>query len=297
MDTRQIECFFRLAENLSFAKTANEMFLTQSTVSREIRSLEQELDIQLFERDMKNVRLTQAGEQLLLEMKPIMNSLSSSISRIRSMSNGIVSQIRIGFFHSASILLVPEAMRSFRAAHPEVQFLVHSGNPNHLNALFHTGQMDVVFGIRSALMPSGDDRIATLYDGRLCAIVPESNPLSEEASVNFRKLNGQELLLLEQSTAPVGFTSINALTRLHCPDSLYTYCSTVKEQQILLSAGIGIALGMQYSIMPSEYYRNIPFEDPDLTLQKSDYAVMWHKERFGNHIDEFVSIVRKIYTR
>lgn len=296
MTTRQIECFFRLADNLSFAKTAEEMFLTQSTVSREIQALEQELGLQLFKRSMKNVRLTMAGNQLLFELRPLDNSFQNALSRVRTFSermNG--NQIRIGFVHTASILRVPDAMCSFREKYPGSQFSVHSGSLSNLNTLFHSGQLDVVFGMRNALHPAGTDHIENLYKGYFCAVVPADHPLYEESVLDFQRINGHDLLLLGQSAAPTGMTSLNPVIYQYCPDSLYLYCSTVKEQQILLSAGIGIALAMQYSFVPSERYRNVPFCDPAFVPKQPDYAVMWHKGHEDDHLNEFVAMVQGLY--
>ena len=83
MNTRQLECFIRLSDNLSFTKTAEDMFMSQSTVTREIRSLEDELGVQLFKRSVKSVELTTTGHEFKDMITPAFNSLISAISTVQ----------------------------------------------------------------------------------------------------------------------------------------------------------------------------------------------------------------------
>lgn len=71
MNDRQIECFIRLSDNLNFAQTADEMYLAQSTISREIQNLEDELGFKLFIRTAKSVQLSEDGIKFKNAIKPL----------------------------------------------------------------------------------------------------------------------------------------------------------------------------------------------------------------------------------
>ena len=101
MNLQQIQYFLTLADELHFWKTSEKVFITQSALSRHIKSLEQELELQLFERDKRNVKLTAAGEFLQIEFARILTDFENVTRHAKQIAAGEIGTIRIG--HPASI--------------------------------------------------------------------------------------------------------------------------------------------------------------------------------------------------
>ena len=96
MNLQQIQYFLALADELHFWKTSEKVFITQSALSRQIKSLEQELGFQLFKRDKRNVQLTGAGEFLRTEFTKILTDFESVTRHAKQIAEGEIGTIRIG---------------------------------------------------------------------------------------------------------------------------------------------------------------------------------------------------------
>lgn len=290
MTSRQLEIFLRLSRNLNFAKTAGEMYMTQSTVSREIQLLEKELGFPLFDRNPKYVKLTSKGEQLCISLLPLLNSIKNTLSNIQHSKFCYNSCLRIGFYHRASILKIPEVLKEFHKMYPNVQPELHQGNLNQLNTLFASEHLDVVFGMKNAFTPFKSSQIQELYKGFFCVSVPISHPLASQTELSFADLNGHDILILDRSSVQAELSYITNLIKEKCPDSQFFYCSNVEEQEVYLTAGIGVTISVQYSFIPNKQFIQIPFADPSVTPNPNDlnYAVMWRKSISDNHVEDFV---------
>lgn len=289
MTSRQLEIFLRLSRNLNFAKTASEMYMTQSTISREIQLLEKELGFSLFDRNPKYVKLTSKGEQLCISLLPLLNSIKNTLSNIQQTKSNYDTCLRIGFYHRASILKIPEVLKEFHQLYPNVQPELHQGNLNQLNTLFASEHLDVIFGMKNAFTPSKNSRIQELYKGYLCVSIPTCHPLSAQTKLSFSDLNGHDILILDRSSVQAELSYITNLIKEKCPDSQFFYCSNVEEQEVYLSAGIGVTISVQYSFIPNKQFIQIPFVDPSVNSDPNDlnYAVMWRKTASDNHAEEF----------
>ena len=118
MTSRQIEIFIRLASNLNFAKTAEDLFTTQPTITRELRNLENEIGVALFKRDRHNVEITPAGASFLVEARRIHVSMQRAVSMAREDQEKFQENLHIGFCHQASVTELWKALREFHTQFP-----------------------------------------------------------------------------------------------------------------------------------------------------------------------------------
>ena len=121
MNLEQIKYFLGLADELHFWRAAEKMFITQSALSRQIQALEQELGVQLFDRNNRNVKLTKAGEFLRGEYQRIVNELESVNRHAMLIQTGEVGSLRIGHPGSITYSLLPELLAGFGAKYPQVK--------------------------------------------------------------------------------------------------------------------------------------------------------------------------------
>ena len=117
MNTTQLECFVSLASTLNFAKTAEQVYLTQPAVTKEIQSLESELSAKLFIRTTRSVSLTDVGRQFLPEANSILNSYYHAKDWIASFHSKSKSSLRIGYMDSHCLPFINRVLGSVMYHH------------------------------------------------------------------------------------------------------------------------------------------------------------------------------------
>ena len=297
MTSRQIEIFIRLAGNLSFARTAEELFTTQPTITRELRNLEEEIGVTLFKRDRHNVEITPAGAAFLVEAKRIHVSMQRAVSIAREDQATFEESLHIGFCHEASVTELWKALREFHRQFPRVRISLVSDSLSKLQRLFEEGNLDVVFGMKAHLTPGKKDGFRLLYHGFWIAVLANDHPLAGKGELHFEDLNGHTILAWNPMEYPQRKDDSFEMLRSICPDCKYNYFNNLQEMAVMAKAGFGISILPQYSILPSREYRIIPLAFPTENGQREDmaYYAMWHKNRPQSHAGEFVEIMNGFY--
>ena len=129
MNQRQLEIFTTLAENLNFTKTAEQLYLSQTTVTLQIHNLEEELGVKLFERTSRSVKLTYAGEVFLNGAKEILATIQKTVDATAYAGQGYTGKITIGFADDVNATGAANMVRTFSEKHPEILFHVSGGYP------------------------------------------------------------------------------------------------------------------------------------------------------------------------
>src|SRR5271167_2043227 len=122
MELRQIRSFLSIAETLHFGRTAELIHLSQPALSLQIRALEEEVGIKLFERDRRKTTLTAAGVAFRDGAATAVVNLEQAVRNARLAANGKLGLLRIGFISTAGNEIVPGIVRRFRELNPEVEF-------------------------------------------------------------------------------------------------------------------------------------------------------------------------------
>ena len=297
MTSRQIEIFIRLASNLNFAKTAEDLFTTQPTITRELRNLENEIGVALFKRDRHNVEITPAGASFLVEARRIHVSMQRAVSMAREDQEKFQENLHIGFCHQASVTELWKALREFHTQFPKVRLRLISDSLAKLQRMFEEGNLDIVFGMKAHLTPGKKDGLSRLYRGFWVAVLANDHPLAHKRELRFEDLNGHTLLAWNPVEYPQLKDEFYEILRSTCPDCKYNYFNNIQEMEVMAKAGFGISILPQYSILPSREYRIIPlaFSPEREDQEKMDYYVMWHKNRPQSHTEEFVQIMNSFY--
>src|SRR6478735_515380 len=117
MELRQLNYFVKAAEHLHFTEAAAESFVTQSTLSQQIKQLEEELGVLLFDRIGKQVRLTEAGNVFLIHARQVLLEVQKGKQAIAELNNMVTGELRIGVTYAFTSLLIP-ALLPFSQKYP-----------------------------------------------------------------------------------------------------------------------------------------------------------------------------------
>jgi DNA-binding transcriptional LysR family regulator len=213
LDLRKLRYFAAVAEHRHFGRAAEQLYIAQPVLSRQIRALEQELGCALLVRTTRSVQLTPAGEQLMQDARRVFASVDSAVRRVHEADRG-VQRLVVGF---APGLHVSEAVRAFTATHPEVGIELLQLRWWEQDAPLRDGRADVGYLRR----PFDDTGLRCVPIGTepKVACLPATHPLARRRALATADLNGESIL-----------------------DAQARRTSSVEEKFELIAAGHGIAV-------------------------------------------------------
>ena len=194
MEPRQLRCCVALAESLSFTRAADRAHVTQSTLSHQIRQLEDEVGQPLFDRIGKKVVTTEAGELFLGFAGRALKEVDLGVAMLKPGAGGLTGQVRIGATHTFNIGLIPECVALFLARHPSVQVRVEELPAEQIGAKLHSGELDIGIAYR----PNGptDLWFEPLYNEEMVLVVSDTHPLAGRKRIRMVELHRQRLVLM-----------------------------------------------------------------------------------------------------
>lgn len=228
LDLRKLRYFVAVADELSFGRAAQRLHIAQPVLSRQIRSFERELGVQLFTRDSRGTELTSAGLQLLADAKPLLADSKALLQRvIRTGAPTVTVGVLPG-------LLATAAAATFESADPPRRAdIVQVGWPDQVEVI-RRGDADVVYA-RDPVNRRGLG-VEPLLEEPLCAVLPTGDPLAQRPTVRLAELTTRPLLI-DPAMALDWFGPIPPdLPRAH------TTIRTVEEKLELVAAGKGLVV-------------------------------------------------------
>ncbi len=196
MELRQLRYFAKLAETLNFSEASRQLFITQSTLSQQIKQLEQELDTLLFIRDSHNVALTEAGSAMLPYAVKAIRDSQLCVERVNDLRGMLTGTLNIGVTYSFSPILT-ETLLEFMKLYPGVKLNVVYKPVAELMKLLDERVVDFALAFRPR-QESGSIESHVMFQNYLAAIVSTDHPLAARDKVGLDELGKYELALPSQ---------------------------------------------------------------------------------------------------
>lgn len=193
MELRQLRYFVKAAETLNFSEAAKSLFITQSTLSQQIRQLEAEMGIALFDRNSHSVTLTEAGEHLLSQAITAINAADTCTTKINDLKQLQTGTLNIGVTYSFSPILT-EPLIMFMKHYPGVKLNIYYKTVDELMDMLSKRQVDFVLAFKP-LEVGEDIEFHTLFDSRLSVIMREGHRLSGHDSLSLDDIRNCDFAL------------------------------------------------------------------------------------------------------
>lgn len=207
MELRQLKYFIKLAETLNFSEAAKALFVTQSTLSQQIKQLEQDLDTQLLMRTSHSVSLTEAGEELLPYARQTILDARRCSERINDLKNVLCGALNIGVTYSFSPILT-ETLVSFMRIYPKVKLNIFYRPMSELMDMLHRNEIDFALAFKPSVpVPGVVSHV--LFQNHLSAIVGDMHPLAQKDKITLSELARYEFALPAK-----GLQARNALEKI-----------------------------------------------------------------------------------
>ena len=276
MELRHLRTFVVAAEALHFTRAAEALDVSQPTLSLQIRELERELGVPLFDRVGRSVRLTEAGEVFRRHAVRALREVEAgqgALADLRGVRRGTV---RVGVTHSFSARLIPLAVARFRTEHPAVGVVVEKTSGRAVEQALVSGSINL--GI--AYAPTEDPEVVaeTLFDEEVVVVVAADHPLAKSSQIELQELGKHALALIgrefstrrlfddrlrEASIRPEIAVEMNDIDSLLEVVRLGIGASVLSRRAVAHPFAQGLAL--------------IPIVGPKMTRTA---ALLWHREAY-----------------
>ena len=201
MELRHLRYFVTLAEELHFGRAAEKLHISQPPLSMQIRALEQELGVMLFNRTQRHVALTQAGHALLGEARQVLVRVEQAVLITRRAGRGEIGELAVGFISVADYNVLPVVLREFRRKYPLVNLTLREATTDTQVRDLLAGRLDVGFLLPPVTEPTLES-VAILREP-LIAALPEKHPLATKpGKLALEKLKDAPFILFPRPNAP-----------------------------------------------------------------------------------------------
>src|SRR3984893_9166578 len=201
MEIRQIRSFLSIAETLHFGRTAEMIHLSQPALSLQIRALEDEIGVRLFERNRRKTVLTAAGIAFREEATGALLRLDQAVHKAKLAADGKLGTLRIGFISTAGNEIVPTIIRQFRELNAEVEFSLRNILTRDQIQMLEAGSLDIGF-LRLPIGECPGLEVVTVHREPFVLVVPSSHKLARRKRVRLREASGQDFVMYERTYAP-----------------------------------------------------------------------------------------------
>jgi DNA-binding transcriptional LysR family regulator len=274
MELRQLKYFVIVAEELSFTKAAERLYLVQPALTRQIALLEKKIGAPLFNRSKRQILLTEVGKVLLEEARAAIERTDHAFARTQRFARGESGRLRVGFTAAALYGILPQFKMILSKNHPEVDLeVVELCSFDQETAL-------VTHEIHLGLLhpPVYDQRIKheTLWHDPLVLAVRTGHPLATQSSVGFEQLKGESLILLPRDQGPFLHDRIVGF----CSDAGFAPEIVSREMRtpnVLSLVAAGLGLGFLPRTVCRQPYLGVQFVPLQVSNLGLDLAIAWRR--------------------
>lgn len=256
-DLRQLECFCAVARTGSFTRAAEELGLSQPSLSEQVSKLEQALGDSLFERLKRRVELTQLGEALLPRARGLLEEAAALPRYLESVREGVRGSLRVGAIPTMLPYFLAPVLRGFVDRFPEVELQLRESTTDELLKQLQDGVLDVA--ILSVPVDQSGLVMCELFRDPLYLAVPEGHALVGAAKVQLRRVSEERLLVLKEGHCLRNETLMlcdRARARFAAPFEADQFASIFE----LIRSGFGVSIVPEMARRSAEGCCLIPIE-------------------------------------
>jgi DNA-binding transcriptional LysR family regulator len=292
MELRHLRYFTAVAENGGFARTARLLHVSQSAISEQVRDLESELGVQLFNRKNRRIRLTEHGEHFLKDARAILALADKAVANVRKSLRGEIGTLTIGFFIGGTGTFFPSLIKEFRRRFEDVQVSLIELAPAMQHQALQSGVIDIGFTRPVQPADAAFLRSEHFQTERLCAVLLKSHRLAKKRGIFIRELAEERFILNDRKYSPAVFDRVIAL----CAEAGYSprisATATVSPGIVaLVEAGEGVAILPQGArALSGMELVFIPLADRTALI---DMVIAWSPQHETPVLRSFLELARK----
>jgi len=196
MNLRALQYFVKLADLRHFSKAADACFVSQPTLSTQIKKLEDELGVQLVERSPRQIMLTQVGEEIAQRARLVLSDIEQIRAVARRSGDPASGVLRLGLFPTLAPYYLPHVVPTVRKLYPRLRLQLAEEKTEDILRMVHHGELDAAL----LALPVSEEglEVEILFREPFVLALPDDHPLAGQSLIAMDDLQGSELLLLEE---------------------------------------------------------------------------------------------------
>ena len=247
MNLRALKYFVSLAELRHFSRAAEACFVSQPTLSTQIRKLEEELGVQLVERAPRKVMLTPIGEEIASRARSILRDLEQITSLARRAHNPGSGLLRLGIFPTLAPYLLPHVVPLIRERYPQLKLQLYEEKTADILTMLDQGKLDA--GLMAEPIEDSNLESCPLFEETFVVAMPDAHPMSHKESISMDDLRGQELLLLEDGHC-LRDQALEVCQLAGAREKVDFHATSMETLRQMVAAEVGITLLPSLAIKP-----------------------------------------------
>ncbi|WP_240798209.1 MULTISPECIES: LysR substrate-binding domain-containing protein [Vibrio] len=260
---KMLRYFYQVAQCQQFSQAAQQLNITKSPLSAQIKELENILNVTLFERDTRNVRLTRAGQQMQLECERIFDILDSSLNRVMQYGRQEKQTVNIGLMSSIFWAGFGDALHRLQQAYPQVTLNLLELPPEKQKQALQQHRLDIGLVRYADSINTAPLTTHTLYNEQMVVAIPAGHSLANQPNLSLRQLHHQQFVMLKQENS-----AATQWIRQHCLNAGFDLkiLQQVVEPNTLLAVistrGLLSIVPASYASLSWPHVRFVPLQEP-----------------------------------
>ena len=286
MNTKQMEYILELAQVLNFNRAAENLFISQPTLTYQIKIVENEIGFALFERSGKGAMLTPAGAQFVGTLRTLYGQLKDAIEQGQNFSAKYAESIRITLPIRSAIYFLPQVIAQFSRSFPAVN-VIPSFDWQHGQESFLQGEQDVTFAMEYTMKRVPDVTCHHLFDSHIYLITEKNDALTKKPLVTPSDLKGRTLMVGGGSPPMLRALQQRMIQEIHVD-----YFNSPDHDTTLtnVAAKKGICLSPDFFADDSSGFKRIPFACPE----KFKIVLCAHANDKRESLHYFIKLLQKL---
>lgn len=293
MNNTNVRVFIKLAEVLNFTKAAEQLYMTQSGISRQIAAMEKELGLTLFERDNKNVLLTSSGEILYKGLRDLSWKYEKLVEAALTIEQGLRGTIKMGAVAGQQISSMLPVLSAFEKKYPDVIIDFKATSLKDLRQLLSEGYIDFGFGVRETFEGSEEYDYKVIAKIKRCLAITKNHPFFNEDETKYTMIDFKDDVFITYAQT----VNMQEILKDLCEKLEFTPKQIVAPDfattMLLLEAGRGVVpLDKSSSYSTNPAYKFVPVPE----FGYCEHVIAWNTnntnecvEVFTDFLNEFVA--------
>lgn len=293
MTLEQINNFLNLAQTLNFTKTAELLYTTQPTISRQIKLLEEELGFDLLYRKTNGISLTPSGKVLYEKLTAANAMIESGVKMAKDTASCENGELRIGCLISLDIdSFLVKCYKTFVKNYPCIHFVYEKHGFKRLRQMLKDNELDLIFTLDSKPNIITDVEVRYLFESTGVCVFSKNDVLADKEDLVLKDFDNRSIVCLLDDSSPRGLAGIKKICDFY--DLHYNGIIQVPNLETVffyVDAGFGIALLDKSAIRV--HYPDFKLLDTPDEVAKVSVIALWNKDNYNPAIASFMNLVLK----
>jgi LysR family hydrogen peroxide-inducible transcriptional activator len=239
MNLKDLKYLVALADTGHFGKAAERSFVSQPTLSAQLKKLEEYLGVKLVERQPRNVQLTEIGKQVVVRARRMLDEGDEIVALARNNTDPLAGRLKMALIPTIGPYLLPRVMQKIRKSLPHLGLMLYEHQTEPLVKRLRDGEIDL--GIMA--LPAPNDRLQSraLYEEQFTVALPLHHPLAAKSSIKIQDLQNHTLLLLEDGHC-MRDHALEICSRIEVREAEDFRATSLETLRQMVVAGLGCTL-------------------------------------------------------